>query len=577
MMNQDAGNALVSTKLNQVSFFHASRQGEVKSVLDSGSTIHLLAKNQPCTNTATLGSPIRIRTADGGETKLKKVGDAEIATTGGVLQLKKALISESLLGINLISVSKLNATGYSVNFSGGGATIKKDGRTFAKAVLEPRSGLFILGKPSHSSHTVLLSENKPSSSQDALILHRRYGHVGIGQLKTLARGLNLNLMNVDKLSSCDSCLKAKARVRSHSKLKHFFRCEKPGEGWHLDLFTFVCTTLSGAKYALICTDDFSRLRVCYLVKRKSDQIACFKILWSWTETQTGQRIKNVRTDGEWSSGEWQLLKQERGIEQRMSSPDTPKSNGVAERAGGVIGNIARSMLIESSLPMSFMGDAFLSATFLVNLIPSPTSGLHSELVSPFQLFTGRSPPHHLVHVFGCLCYFKLTKRLQSKQKGGKFAARGVPGIFVGYDQLHHGFRIYVPSWSCITNSESVRFIENVIGYRRLVQSSSLQPISPLDTLDDEHDGELDSFDHPSRSPPVFPFDVESEIDLQTSEGASDSDDDDSNPAVEADQVLAPTTLPLQVWNLLPTLLIPFLLSQKQTSRTHSTTPNGSPR
>ena len=79
--------------------------------------------------------------------------------------------------------------------------------------------------------------------------------------------------------------------------------------------------------------DFVR---CFPSRRKNEQIDCFRELQNWSKTQTGNKIKIIRTDGEWSSNEFKQIKKQSGFEHKLTTPDTPQSNGLAERIGGII-------------------------------------------------------------------------------------------------------------------------------------------------------------------------------------------------------------------------------------------------
>jgi hypothetical protein len=65
---------------------------------------------------------------------------------------------------------------------------------------------------------------------------------------------------------------------------------------------------------------------------------------------------------------------EEGIELERTPADTPEPNGGAERAGGRIKTMARTMLISARLPEDLWPEAVKTASYLHNKNPSP---LHS--------------------------------------------------------------------------------------------------------------------------------------------------------------------------------------------------------
>ena len=55
---------------------------------------------------------------------------------------------------------------------------------------------------------------------------------------------------------------------------------------------------------------------------------------------------------------------------QTSCPYTPQQNGVAKRKNMHLIEIARTLLIESHVPLHFWGDAVLSTCYLINRMPS---------------------------------------------------------------------------------------------------------------------------------------------------------------------------------------------------------------
>jgi len=56
-------------------------------------------------------------------------------------------------------------------------------------------------------------------------------------------------------------------------------------------------SLGGALYLLMFTDHFTRCKVGYRLKRKSEAFACFKEFKVLVEKQQGKVIRKLRTDG----------------------------------------------------------------------------------------------------------------------------------------------------------------------------------------------------------------------------------------------------------------------------------------
>ena len=58
------------------------------------------------------------------------------------------------------------------------------------------------------------------------------------------------------------------------------------------------------------------------------------------------------------------------------------------------------MIFHATLPLKFCVDAFLTATFLINQLPS--SSLNME--TPFSKFFAKNPDYNGLKVFGCKCF-----------------------------------------------------------------------------------------------------------------------------------------------------------------------------
>ena len=70
----------------------------------------------------------------------------------------------------------------------------------------------------------------------------------------------------------------------------------------------------------------------------------------------------------------------------MSIPDTPQQNGVAEKRNRTLLDMVRSMMAQANLPISYWGDALLTAAYILNRVPSK-----SVPSTSYEVWTGRKP------------------------------------------------------------------------------------------------------------------------------------------------------------------------------------------
>jgi len=90
------------------------------------------------------------------------------------------------------------------------------------------------------------------------------------------------------------------------------------------------------------------------------------------------------------------------------------------------------MLFHSHVPLRFWVDAFSTAAFIVNRLPTPTL----DDLSPFELLYGKSPIYSNFHPFGCLIFPYLRDYAPHK-----LSPRSRPYIFLGYSMSYHGFSL----------------------------------------------------------------------------------------------------------------------------------------
>ena len=86
-----------------------------------------------------------------------------------------------------------------------------------------------------------------------------------------------------------------------------------------------------------------------------------------------------------------------------TAPYSPTSNGVVERKNITLIELTNVMLIESSAPLHFWGEAILTACHVLNRVS------HKKLhTTPFEMWKGHKLNLRYLRVWGCLAYVRLT-------------------------------------------------------------------------------------------------------------------------------------------------------------------------
>ncbi|UYV82085.1 K02A2.6-like [Cordylochernes scorpioides] len=164
-------------------------------------------------------------------------------------------------------------------------------------------------------------------------------------------------------------------------------------------------------------DDFSRFRVAYFIRHKSDVLEKFKEFVKIVRTETGNKIKRFRTDNgtEFLNKNFSDYLKSLGIVHELTAPYTPEQNGISERDNRTIVESARSVS--------------------GNLFRRKPSILHLK-------------------TFGCNAYVHIPK--DNRKKLDK---KSICTFFVGYTEANKNYRMWDPIARKIVISRDVIFTE----------------------------------------------------------------------------------------------------------------------
>lgn len=157
---------------------------------------------------------------------------------------------------------------------------------------------------------------------------------------------------------------------------------------------------NGSRYYIHFIDACTKFTWIYLIQYKSQAFSCFIHFKTMVERQLETRIKSLQTDGGKEYVAFSKYLSTHGIMHRVSCPYTHEQNGSAERKHRHITEVGLTLLANASMPLKYWGEAFLSATFLINRLPTPTI----DNISPLEKLFHRTPNYLDLKVFGCACY-----------------------------------------------------------------------------------------------------------------------------------------------------------------------------
>lgn len=123
---------------------------------------------------------------------------------------------------------------------------------------------------------------------------------------------------------------------------------------------------------LTIVDSFTRATWTYLLQHKSQVTNTFESFINMVGNQFESKVKKVRTDNgcEFVNTNFSSLLNRFGIIHQRSSPYTPQQNRIVERKHRHLLQLARSIMIQSSLPGKFWPFSLLTATYIINRLPS---------------------------------------------------------------------------------------------------------------------------------------------------------------------------------------------------------------
>ncbi|MBW0536234.1 hypothetical protein O181_075949 [Austropuccinia psidii MF-1] len=385
-------------------------------IVDCGATNHMFNSIKPFVSSLKTIS-LTVTTGDAKSNLFAKgIGTIEIICNNKKLRLDDCLYVPKLK-CNLLSMLKLFKKRISIT------------RNKNKFVLETHNKILMSGKINNNLMyvdykipTCLLSK----TIQQDEIWHNRLGHPSSKILKLL------NLPNKD--SNCITCEMNKSKKQPFNK--HFENSELPLDCIHINLVGPIkpCSN-SGFQYFLTIVDQHSSYKIIKFLKRKSDCFQNFVLAKNHMENKQDRKIKKLISDkgGEFQNNDFKNLSEKDGFTHIFAPTETPEHNSYAERANHTILEKAQCLLNGSNLPRSYWAEAINTATFISNLLPTPSRNNQS----PHAIWMKKTANLQNLRVFGCRAIIHCL----NKERNRKLDQTGQLGILVGYENKGSAYRI----------------------------------------------------------------------------------------------------------------------------------------
>ena len=194
------------------------------------------------------------------------------------------------------------------------------------------------------------------------------------------------------------------------------------------------------KYALVFTDDCTRVSRVYCTRRKSDGLDALKKFRQDVEDDD-HKLQVLQADNapEFMKGKFGSYCTEHGINQRWSLPYRQWQNGVAERVNRTLCEMANCMLHTAGLSMGYWELALKQAVYIYN------RSMHSALpnITPYEAWHNAVPNLSDIKIFGSPAYALVDK----ENRNGQFTySNATKGLYVGHSLYHKSSNlIYIPN------------------------------------------------------------------------------------------------------------------------------------
>nr|KYP40999.1 Retrovirus-related Pol polyprotein from transposon TNT 1-94 [Cajanus cajan] len=420
-------------------------------ILDSGATDHIISSLSSFSCYKSI-QPIHVSLPN---------GQHSIAEFSGTVVLSPNISLYNVLyipnfSVNLISVNKLTSSlSCTLCFSSDNCVIQEHKTLRKIGIAKAQNGLYVMDFLTHKDSSSLATFNTASVTftskiDPSSLWHFRLGHPS-GQCYSHIQKQYPFVSS--SFNTCDFCHFSKQKKLPFNNSTTI--SANVLDLIHVDIWgPYATPSVLGHKYFLTIVDDKSRFTWIRLMQNKNETRQHLLNFITFTETQFHKTIKIIRSDNGQEFNMPQLYAS-KGIIHQLSCVETPQQNGVVERKHQHILNIARSLLLQSHLPLSYWCFAVKHAVMIINILPSYK--LHN--LSPSNIFYNKEPDISHLRVFGSLCFASTLTAHRTK-----FAPRAKRCLLLGHKDGVKGYLLMDLNTKEIFISRNVVFYETIFPY-----------------------------------------------------------------------------------------------------------------
>ncbi|RXW13588.1 hypothetical protein EST38_g12267 [Candolleomyces aberdarensis] len=224
--------------------------------------------------------------------------------------------------------------------------------------------------------------------------HIVMGHRSFGDLRKMIEAGMVDGIKVKDLTgtppTCRVCVEAKAVQKPFRESKSLHPTAYTQEV-STDVWGPASVESIGRRlYFTLFIDRYSHETCVFFLRHKSDTFDAYQRYEAWVRVQRDTKIKTLRLDrgGEYLGADFTSYLEHNGTVRKLTTHDSPQSNGIAECAMGVHVSTARALLIHSRLPTCLWAEAIRYSVWLHNR--QFTSAVPT-LKTPLEISTGARP------------------------------------------------------------------------------------------------------------------------------------------------------------------------------------------
>lgn len=480
--SENSFNAEVMTSTTDHAIQGELGNDEVKWLLDSGCSDHVINNDKYFCEYTELKTPVEIKVGDGFSLTASKIGNISLyfyVKGNWIKTVIRNVYYVPNMHRNLLSVSSIVKQNNVVIFSNNSAKIYNPKNDLI-AIATCKCKLFeLIGKidycnsKSYTTH-VLTDKEK---------WHKMLGHTNFHNLKEMCKlgalkGLPEKFDN-ESYVQCEICLKNKmTNLPFHNNRR---RANDILEIIHTD----VCgplnpTSYKGERYFVSFIDDYSKIAQVFCIKHKNEVFSCFVEYVKRVQNITGKRVKEVRCDNgkEYLNKDFFNFVKQEGIYLKPAPAYTHELNGVAERYNRTIMERARCLLSEAEIDKSYWPECITAAAYLGNRLLTNVS----LKKTPYEIFFNEKPDASNLQLYGSQVYV----RIPDERRSSKLNPKAVKGILVGYTDM--GYKILIENKVII--SRHVKFINKTTTWIKVNEDEEEGSESEMENKSKESDEEI---------------------------------------------------------------------------------------